>query len=206
VQFRVTDTAAADIFTGAMRSTQSVDAEALMRDLKTFNERLLNVRATLSAEVPDYTNVLLPVLAKANEQIDHRMRDPKYQELDLSEIKNVRLKGDIIRELRAYKLLRLEVSNEELKNWGLARTEHFFDFAMQPIIAREYTGARAHESTQKTCFDEIMQLTKTHALSRNEILDALQKKGYSRTTIDRALKYINDSKLNKSKDFGLYET
>jgi len=201
IQFRITDSTARNIFTGAM-TKNDVDVETLKKQLKAFNESLLAKRDTLSGDIPDYDKLLLPILQKADE-IGGKMCE-KTPGLDLSAVLNVRIKGDITREVRACRILYPDSSDEELQKWIFGRLPHFFDFVANPIIAPSITVAKTR--TIDACLQEVLRLTKGQPKHRDEILEAMQKQDYSRPMVDRVLKAVNERKLNKSTEYGVYET
>lgn len=200
IQFRITDTAARDIFTGALYPAD-VNIPELKAQLKTLNESLFAKKHGFSKEIPNYDELLLPILQKADEVAT---KISKSVHLDLATIMNVRIKGDIIREVNAYRILCPEKTDEDIIKWTMDRLPHFFDFVVNPIIAPSQTVVK--QKTLDGCLREIFQLTKGQLRKRSEIQEVLQKQGYSRATIDRALMHINKKGLNKSEEYGVYET
>jgi len=202
IQFRITDSTARDIFTGALYPSEGTDVASDKKELKAINEGLFVKRNNLSSELPNYNELLLPILKKANEiGVEICKSIPN---LDSSTITNVRIRGDIIREVRAYKILHSGALDADVQKWALSRLPHFFDFIANPIIAPSLTGVK--QKTSDACLKEVLQLTKGHSKKRDEIQEILQKQGYSRTMIDRALEIIKERGLNKTEKYGEYIT
>jgi hypothetical protein len=201
IQFRITDSTARELFTGSPQIGE-VDVDSLKKQLKTMNEQLYSKASELSGELPDYENLLLPVLQKAYETIS--VLCEKRQELFLTDTLNPRIKGDIIREVNAYKILCPEVNDEDALKWTLDRIGHFFDFVVNPIIAPSLT--QAHTPKIEDCISAVKVITKNQCKKRGEIVETLQKEGFSPQMIGRALKQISDMGLNKSTDYGTYKT
>ena len=202
LQFRVTYKISKDIFTGSFYSETSVDVNALKKELKAFNEKLLTQRNTISDELPNYKDLMLPILQEAV-KIGEKVIEGNPA-IDNVSVFNARIKGDILREVKAYQTLYLEASDFVVKGWAFSRLPHFFDFASNPIIASDRTVSAP--KNEELCMQEIIAITTNSPKKRAEIQDNLQTKSYRRTTIDRALDKIKVKGLNKSIEWGTYET
>jgi hypothetical protein len=53
---------------------------------------------------------------------------------------------------------------------------------------------------------DVLALTNEKPRKREEIQETMQQQGYSRPMIDRVLELIKARELNKSKEYGVYET
>ncbi len=186
IQFRITDSTAADIFTGSY-APSVVNVEELKTLLKKANERLLTKRGENNNDLPDYDEVLHPVLVEALKYLKTQCEITK---IDLSEVLNTRLKGDIAREAKAYQILCPEKSNEELKNWLIQRLPHFFDFVSKPLIAKDLTEAKTSRSD--VCLAQIIQFTKNKERNWKEIMDEMQRQGNSTATVGRVLAFMKE--------------
>lgn len=202
IQFRITDRISKDIFTGSFYSETNTDINALKKQLKAFNEKLIAQRSKISDALPNYENLMLPVLQEAL-KIGEKVIE-KNPAIDNVSLFNARIKGDILREVKAYQILYPQASDLTVQNWIFTRLPHFFDFTSNPIIASDRTASAPN--IEERCLQDILIFTKDVPKKRDEIQDNLQKQSYKRITIDRALEKIKNKNLNKSKEHGTYET
>jgi len=200
LQADIHDDLAIEIFTGSMNPTDEFFSKVadLIPQLKIANEELWKKRP-LTVKLPPYKSVMLPILIKAKE---YAKKWSKELGASLGEIIRLRIRGDMTREVSAYKILNPEISDEDLIRWTVTRIPHFFEFALNPNIG---SGSTLNVKRREECIQTIIQKFKGKRAERREILDSMVKEGYNESTIGRALHEINTRKLNKTEDFGVYE-
>jgi hypothetical protein len=199
IQFTIDHTTARDVFTGALAPPE-VDVMKLQRDLKNINETLFSKRTELSNKLPDYRTLLLEVLQKAYEVGKRLCKDSG---LFMPDTLNPRIMGDIVREVNAYRILNQNASNEEVQIWVKERLPHFFEFVADPIIAPSMTLGK--QTLREACLKTVLEMTKAKPMQSKEIQSEL-KEDFSSTTVNRALEFMRERKLNKEKRFGFYES
>jgi hypothetical protein len=202
IQFHVTDAMAKEIFTGSFRTHDTIDIDMFKAELKKFNEDLLTKRESFPHKSPDYDKVMLPVLQEAT-KIGEKIceENPK---MELSTLLHARIKGDITREANAYRILYSGKTDDEIQKWILERLPHFFEFASNPIISEEFTQVKI--KNLESAYQKITETVRGQSMKRGAIVDKLQNQGFSKSTVDRALELITAKGLNKTKEFGMYET
>lgn len=198
IQIDITVDMASDIFTGSFMPTDVPNVKEMKARLALANQILFNHRNEIMNRL-DYEEILLPALQKANDLI---LRKAEALNIGADELINTRLKGDIAREVNAYRIL-TGVSNPELLAWITDRLQHFFDFTFDPIIAKYFTITKV--TPFATAYSEVLKFTKDAEKTRQEIVKEMAKQGITRATTDRALKEINDKGLNKG-GHGAYKT
>jgi hypothetical protein len=198
IQIEITDVIATNIFTGSFTPTNISNVKEMKTSLASANQRLFDNRKETVNRL-DYEEVLLPALQQASDLIQCKA---KSLNIGAEELINTRLKGDIAREVNAYRIL-TDASNQELLTWITGRLQHFFDFTFNPIIARDFTVAKV--TPIALAFSEVKKFTKDTEKTRQEIVDEMKKQGISEATIDRALKAVKDKGLNKG-GYGVYKT
>ena len=178
VQFRIDDTAARDYFTGSMKTFDESD----IRVLKTMNEDLLKCRSGSISRPSD--DLLLPILQRAYETAEKLTT--KFPDLDLKDVVNNRIKGDVIREISAYRILVPYASDSDVQKWAMERIPHFLDFTANPIIAEDFTARTGRTSDE--CLTVLRELFKGEH-TRKEILEVMMnQEGFKRDVVDRTLK------------------
>jgi hypothetical protein len=199
IQIPITDHVVRSYFTGSF-DVNLPDVAEMKKTLLKMNTEMHKRRASFSNKEPDYERVQLPLLQRAFEYAEQK---GYKMEAELNDVANFRIRGDIIREVRSYMLIRPELQEVEAAAWAAGRIPHFFDFVIEPEIAQEVKVQKP--KVVYNCQLEIVSLIKGKKMARNEIVEELQKMGYKRTTVDRALKSINDKGYNKCKEYGFYE-
>ena len=115
----------------------------------------LHIKDNINSELPSYEKIMMPLLQTANVFCKQVME--KNPIIDNVTLLNVRIKDDILREVKAYQILNPELSDAEVHAWAHARLPHFFEFVSSPIIAREITFAKGnsfgilHKLTLRIC-------------------------------------------------------
>jgi hypothetical protein len=202
IQIKITDKVSEDIFTGSFTPNPDVDVQSLKNELKLCNKNLFAHRDDINSELPSYEKIMMPLLQTANGFCKQVML--KNPIIDNVTLLNVRIKDDILREVKAYQILNPELSDAEIHAWAYARLPHFFEFATEPIIAREITFVKVN--SLESCIKSLCELCKGSPKERDEIQDILQKQSFSRPTIDRAMEKIKENGLEKTQNRGVYET
>jgi hypothetical protein len=197
IQIRISDSMATDCFTGSFKPNDSSTVKEMKERLAFANKKLFDNRKTIENRL-DYDDVLMPALQSGDKLIEQKAESLQVTKADLT---NNRLKGDIAREVNAYRILS-GCSNAQLLTWITSRLTHFFDFNFNPIIAKDVT---MKQNPFAIAWGEVMKLTKDTEKTRQELVDALDAQGISRSTTDRVLKEINKKELNKG-GFGTYKT
>jgi hypothetical protein len=198
IQIDITEDMASNIFTGSFTPTNISNVKEMKARLAVANKKLFDHRSEIANRL-DYEEVLLPALQQANDLILCKAR---ALNIGADELINTRLKGDIAREVNAYRIL-TGASNQELLVWITGRLQHFFDFTFNPIIAKTVTIAKATPIT--LALSEVLKFSKDTEKTRQEIVDEMKKLGISEGTTNRALKIVNDKGLNKG-GYGVYKT
>ena len=195
IQARITDGMARDFATGSMKSFNETDIAELLRMNQDIHKSKL-----VPAEMPN-EHLLQPVWNQADKYVEATMEKSKW--MSYKEIFTQRIKGDVIREINAYRILCPGVSDETVEKWAYHRLTHFFDFVVSPIIAPSVVVVR--QKTIDSCMKDVLALIKEKPKKREEIQETMQQQGYSRPMIDRVLELIKTQGQNKSKEYGVYE-
>ena len=203
LQADIHDDLTQEIFTGAMAPGNeflSQEVAGLMSQLKEENVKMWQSRPN-EMKQPPYNTVMLPILTKASEYgktMAQKMR------VNLNQVIRLRIRGDITREVSAYKLLHPEISDEELIKWTEGRMQHFFEFALSPNIGSDsvFESGRARAACIQSTIRNFKGKGKVKA---QEILASMTKENYSKSTVNRALEYISQRPMNKTRDYGYYE-
>jgi hypothetical protein len=200
LQADIHDDLAIEIFTGAMSPADGFLSKVadLVSELKQKNVELGKNRPE-TVKQPPYESVMLPILTEAQE---YGKKWGKRLGASLGHIIRLRIRGDITREVAAYRTLNPRISDSDLVAWAVERIPHFFDFAINPIIG---SGFALDVKRREDCLQAIVQKFKGKHAKAGEILDTMTKEGYSKSTVNRALHEINTRKLNKTDEFGTYE-
>lgn len=193
ITFNITDKICSDIFTGSLTPNgEDSPITDQKQQLKSCNSSLM--KQTLPNQCPDYESILKPVLQEADKVAATLCE--KYS-MDKKDIGSPRVKGDIIREVNAYRIL-TQASDDEIVKWAGKRLGHFFSFIAKPELAS--VQRVQYQTRLNSCLAEIKAaFSGQKGLPRETIICKMQEKAFSRATIDRAL-----STLVKA-DYGKYD-
>lgn len=192
IQFTFTDSVAQDIFTGAMAPTGiGSPIYSLKQELKKFNtEFMQGGYGNFSENLPEYESLMLPILQEAN--IIGKKHGEKYG-LDMAGITSNRVRGDIYREVNAYRIL-TNASSEEVGRWIFPRLEHFFSFIVNPQLDVTFEQKKLRAFRKDDCENSILNTFKGQKdVERDLIKNEMQKLNFSIPTLDRALKTLVES-------------
>jgi hypothetical protein len=187
LQFRISEKQAEDLFKADIKDVDKAKLGQLQKMNSGFQVKLVDKPSDA---------VLKPIFEKALDTA--KEMSCKFDNLCLGDVLNLRIKGDIMREFSAYQYLEPQKSDREIAEWIMKRLPHFFEFAVNPIIAQEFTFRK--ERTLDVCIELIRLKWKGQNLKWIEILDAMQGEGFSTITINRALK-----SFRKASVYGRYE-
>lgn len=176
LQVKLTNQDAERIFTEEIRCADM----GKVQQLQNFNSQL----APRKVSCPE-DKLLSPIYERAIEKAKVMME--RHPNLDLTQILNLRIKGDLTREVASYKLLEPEKVDSEVQEWIYKRLDHFFNFLVSPSIAEPYT-VRAERQID-VCERKLKERFEGQEFKRSEALDYLKnEQGFTRPTIDRVLK------------------
>lgn len=198
-QLFITDAVAKELFTGSMAPMdEGSEFASLKTILQKFNTSLYQRYHDKTRRMPDYENLICPLLQNAAKKGEELGAD---KQMNLADVIDIRVKGDLIREVYAYQVLYPDASNETVKAWMNLRLNHFFDFIVTPQLDFVIEEKRAHPKVLQDAIVTVQTLFAGKTEARETILEALQKLGFYRATIDRALQ----SRVFKRVDRGMYE-
>jgi hypothetical protein len=191
-----TDAMARDLFTGSMRPTGEGSPVHLMKqELKMFNTRLMERKASLQRNIPDET-LLLPILQQA---VRIAARYGHELSLDLADVTTMRVKGDIVREVNAYRILNPTATKYDIIMWTMSRLEHFFSFIVKPQLDLTLEQKKLRPLKVEYCQTAILATFRGQkCVERETVKNEMQKQGFPPATMDRALETLVKSlKINK---------
>jgi hypothetical protein len=188
--------------------------QSLYTPLKTLNEKIASAKIkridTPNDEISTYLMEDLINVAKDN--LPHR-------NYGLSEIVDLRVKGDVIRELAAYSTI-LTLTQNEFKSIDIVEypqeavdfiaddLEHFIEARLNPLFTEDLTKIAVvkHKASDYAKIAVLELLNEGTMTSRKEI-DAklLPNSDFSKATLSSTLKYlVEEGKIENPKKFGFY--
>jgi len=202
LQYDITEDIMRNVRTGTnvQEGTNLGLLEELAAELKNENQKLWDTRPQAVA-LPDYKAILLPVFEQSERYIAKvvdKFDDEKGKDKILKELSHPRIRGNLTREIAAYRLLNKSSTAEDTILWTIQRLPHFYSFALQPIIDDNYVRAKEKRTAVEDCANAIRTSLRGQ-VQRQKIEEAMENQGFKRDTIARALKAF------KKTDRGIYE-
>ena len=202
LQYNISEDIMRNIRTGAsvQEGTNPDLLEELEAELKSENQKLWDARPK-AVTLPDYKTILLPVFEQSERYIGKvvdKFDDEKGKDRILKELSHPRIRGNLTREIAAYRLLNNSSTAEDTILWTIQRLPHFYSFALQPIIDDNYVRAKEKRTVVEDCVNAVKTNFKGQ-VQRKKIEEAMENQGFKRDTIARALKAF------KKTAHGIYE-
>jgi len=187
----------------------------LQKELKALNEQLKRV------SIKDLRMPSMSIMQKVTSPLVEIVKDEITSEKRrLSEIIDMRTKGDIMRELTAHAFIRtahtngfrdierLEYTEEDLE-FILSRLHHFVEFKLNPLFAEEWTVSRIRKKRPREYVQDIILeflKDKSAQSSRNEIIQYVKSKmDVSTPTIDNCLRELLGRGVIYQPRYGYYK-
>jgi hypothetical protein len=203
IQCIFTDAMARDLFTGSMRATgESSPVNSMKQELKLFNTRLMRESTSFPRNIPD-DELLLPILQEATKIATRYGEDLS---LDLADVTTMRVKGDIVREVNACRILNPQASRFEITSWAISRLEHFFSFIVKPQFDLTLEQKKQRAFRKDDCEQAILTAFKGQkGAEREAIKNEMQRLSFSIPTMDRALRTLTESGKIQKSERGKYD-
>ncbi|MFZ7138013.1 MAG: hypothetical protein ACOWW1_06315 [archaeon] len=208
LQHRISDSQALDLFTENFQ----VDQQSKQK-LSSINQKI----STISLKpIPTPPELMLNKIASRLQEIV--IEETIINKRRLAQIIDIRTKGNILREISAYALLRsieenefrspskVEYCDEDLE-FILSRLEHFVEFKLDPVFADDFSIRRKKKRPREQAKEITLEFLNGKQLTQKKDIDSqiYSKISIGGATIANALKdLILENKICQPK-FGFYK-